>query len=53
MAFHGLGGFFNRFLGAHGKGKELRNAALSTGGIILVGCIVLLPCYGAVGAELL
>lgn len=51
MAFHGLGGFFNRFLGAHGKGKELRNAALSTGGIILLGCLVLLPCYGALGAA--
>jgi len=52
MVFHGLGGFFNRFLGAHGKGKEMRNAALSMGAIILPGCIVLLPLYGALGGAL-
>ena len=51
MAFHGLGDFFNRFLGAHGKGKELRNAAFWTGATILTGCIVLLPSYGSVGAA--
>lgn len=51
MTFHGLGDFFNRFLGAHGKGKELRNAAFWTGVTIITGCIVLLPRYGAVGAA--
>ncbi len=51
MVFHGLGDFFNRFLGAHGKGKKLRNAAFWTGGTILAGCIVLLPRYGAVGGT--
>lgn len=51
MAFHGLGDFFNRFLGAHGKGKELRNAAFSTGGTIITGCLLFLPLYGVVGGT--
>lgn len=51
MALHGLGDFFNRFLGAHGKGKELRNAAFSTGGTIIAGCLIILPLYGAVGGT--
>lgn len=34
---HGLGDVFNRFLGAHGKGKCLRNGAFVSGGVALVG----------------
>ena len=34
---HGLGDIFNRFLGAHGQGKSLRNTAFFSGGIQLVG----------------
>ena len=34
---HGLGDVFNRFLGAHGKGKCLRNGAFISGAVALVG----------------
>ena len=34
---HGLGDVFNRFLGAHGKGKELRNGAFISGSVALAG----------------
>lgn len=51
MVFHGLGDFFNRFLGAHGKGRALRNAAFSSGATIFTGCLLFLPRYGAVGGA--
>ena len=47
---HGIGDMFNRFLGAHGKGKEIRNAAFITGGIMVVGSIVLVYYYQVQGA---
>lgn len=34
---HGLGDVFNRFLGAHGKGKCLRNGAFISGAVALIG----------------
>lgn len=34
---HGLGDVYNRFLGAHGKGKYLRNGAFLSGGIAIIG----------------
>lgn len=37
FTMHGLGDVYNRFLGAHGLGKYLRNAAFVSGGISLVG----------------
>lgn len=49
-AIHGLGDMFNRFLGAHGKGRELRNAAISCGAIIAIGSIVLVYFYQINGA---
>lgn len=35
--FQGIGDVFNRFLGAHGKGKMLRNGAFISGFISLIG----------------
>ncbi len=37
FTFHGLGDVFNRFLGAHGQGKPLRNVAFISGVIALLG----------------
>lgn len=47
---HGLGDMFNRFLGAHGKGKELRNGAFVCGGVMLIGNIVCVYFWGIEGA---
>lgn len=53
---HGLGDMFNRFLGAHGLGKQIRNAAFACGGVLLVGSIVLVyyfQIYGAIVTKIL
>lgn len=47
---HGLGDMFNRFLGSHGKGKELRNGAFLCGATLLIGNIVLVYLFGVNGA---
>jgi O-antigen/teichoic acid export membrane protein len=49
--FLGFGNFVNRFLGAHGKGKELRNACFAMGIPIVTGCFILVPFFGATGAA--
>jgi O-antigen/teichoic acid export membrane protein len=48
---HGFGDFVNRFLGAHGRGKQLRNGAFITGGFIMAGSLTLVPAFGALGAA--
>jgi O-antigen/teichoic acid export membrane protein len=45
----GFGDFFNRFLGAHGKGKELRNAAYLVGAVNVAGFFLLVPRWGVWG----
>ena len=47
---HGLGDVFNRFLGAHGKGKYLRNGAFISGFVALVGYTVGVYYYDIKGA---
>jgi len=49
--FRGFGFFFNRFLGAHGKGKELRNAAFAVGISNVLGFMVLVYLFGVKGAA--
>ena len=49
---HGLGDTFNRFLGAHGAGKCLRNGAFITGGILLIGNVMFIYLWGINGAIL-
>lgn len=50
--FLGFGDLFNRFLGAHGKGKSLRSAAYANG-IATVACILIfVPLIGAWGAVI-
>jgi O-antigen/teichoic acid export membrane protein len=52
FAFHGLGDYYNRFLGAHGRGKEIRNSALAQGLWNIVGFFTLVRGYQAWGAAL-
>lgn len=53
---HGFGDMFNRFLGAHGLGKQIRNAAFACGGVLVLGSVVLVyffNIYGAIATKLL
>jgi O-antigen/teichoic acid export membrane protein len=51
VIFHGMGDYYNRFLGAHGKGKALRNSAIIVGIIIFICNFTLIPLYGQDGAA--
>lgn len=50
--FHGIGDYINRFLGAHGKGKELRNGAFAVGISNILGYTVLVYILGTKGAAI-
>lgn len=50
MSLHGLGDMFNRFLGAHGKGREIRNGAFACGGMLIIGSILFVWLWGITGA---
>lgn len=52
IVLHGFADFYNRFLGAHGQGKILRNSSFIVGGSLLFFNIVLIPLYGEVGAAI-
>lgn len=47
----GMGDYFNRFLGAHGRGKEIRNAAFANGLFNVFGFTVLVYFWGVQGAA--
>ncbi len=51
-AMQGLGDYFNRFLGAHGRGKELRNGAIIVGVINIIGYYILIKFFGILGAAI-
>ena len=51
VVFTGMADFFNRFLGAHGQGKALRNSAFIVGLGIMVLNITLIPSFGETGAA--
>ncbi|WP_281542976.1 hypothetical protein [Maribacter aestuarii] len=50
--FHGLGDLINRFLGAKGKGKILRNAAFIVGAVNIIGYTLLANFFGMNGVVL-
>lgn len=52
VIFHGLADFINRFLGAHGKGKILRNSSFIIGGMLMTLNLTLVPLYGETGAVI-
>jgi O-antigen/teichoic acid export membrane protein len=47
---YGFGDFYNRFLGAHGKGAVLRNTAVMVGAVNALGFFIFVPLWGAWGA---
>ena len=49
-SMHGLGDMFNRFLGAHGQGKQIRNGAIACGIVLVVGSFILVYYYDITGA---
>lgn len=51
VIFNGFGDFLNRFLGAHGEGKALRNSAIIVGIVILICNFTLIPYFGETGAA--
>ena len=51
-SIHGLGDMVNRFLGAHGQGKYLRNGAFMSGAILLIGSFGFVFLWGIGGAIL-
>ncbi|MDD2549470.1 MAG: oligosaccharide flippase family protein [Bacteroidales bacterium] len=51
VALHGLADFINRFLGAHGQGKALRNASFFVGISLMTLNLILIPKFGATGAA--
>lgn len=52
VIFQGMGDYFNRFLGAHGQGKALRNSAMIVGIVIVVCSFTLIPLFGQNGAAI-
>lgn len=53
---YGLGDMFNRFLGAHGQGRQIRNAAFACGAVLSIGSVVLVfyfHIYGAIATRIL
>ncbi len=50
FTLHGLGDVYNRFLGAHGLGKYLRNGAFISGSIALLGYTIGIYYGGIMGA---
>lgn len=51
VIFYGLADLINRFLGAHGRGKALRNSSFIIGFSMLILNIGLIPRYGETGAA--
>jgi len=47
---HGMGDYFTRFLGAHGRGKEMRNRAIIVGIVNVAGAYFLVKYFGMMGA---
>lgn len=52
VALHGLADLFNRFLGAHGKGKALRNSSFVVGFSLMTFNLLFIPKWGATGAAI-
>lgn len=52
IILHGLADYFNRFLGAHGQGKALRNSAIIVGIVLLICNFTLIPLFGEKGAAI-
>ena len=52
MIIHGFGDFFNRYLCAKAKGKEVRNGAFITGAVNIISFLILVPFFSGTGAAI-
>lgn len=50
FSIHGFGDMINRYLGSHGKGKEIRNASIANGIFKIIGFTILVYLFGIYGA---
>ena len=50
VLLYGMADFINRFIGAQGRGKLLRNSSFAVGASVLVFNLALIPHFGAWGA---
>ncbi len=48
---HGFGDFYNRYLGANGQGKALRNSSFYVGGSMMLFNLLFIPKWGETGAA--
>lgn len=48
---HGFGDFYNRYLGANGQGKALRNSSFIVGGSMMMFNLMFIPKWGETGAA--
>ena len=51
-SLHGLGDMINRFLGAHGQGRQIRNSAIACGTVKTIGSILFVYLWQINGAVL-
>ena len=51
VAAHGFGDFFNRYLGANGQGKALRNSSFYVGISMMLFNLLFIPKWGEKGAA--
>ena len=51
-AMFGIGDYFNRFLGAHGRGREIKYGAITAGIANLGIAAILLPAIGVMGVVI-
>lgn len=51
VIFYGIADFFNRYLGANGQGKALRNGSFLVGFALLIMNLILIPKFGEYGAA--
>ncbi len=49
---YGLGEYLNKFLGAHGCGKAMRNGSIIVGVVNIVGLFILVMYIGVIGAAI-
>ena len=50
FCLHGLGDMLNRYLGSHGRGKEIRNSSIANGVFKVFGYTVLVFYFNTIGA---
>lgn len=50
FCIHGIGDMINRYLGSHGKGKEIRNSSIANGVVKIIGFSLIVYLFNTPGA---